>query len=147
MKLYVSFITAICLAGGLAARAAPTFADLAVVLAKGHFIGHLSKDASLAECVALLNGHGVCFPLFDVMDPNSAVTQEDFARGVGQSTLLFLGEAQLEDGCIKRPDEAVTWVDYCLLNDVDLIPLWNGFLRHTENGMLPEVKKFFGKGL
>ncbi len=147
MKLYVSLITAICLTGGLVGQAAPTFADLAVLLAKGYFKGQLSGEASLTECVALLNGHGVCFPLFDVMDPTSEVTQEDFARGVGQSTLLFLGEAERVDGCIKRPDEAVTWVDYCQLNDVDLQPLWKGFLRRTEKGMLPEVKKFFGNGL
>lgn len=133
------------LLGGVPVQAAPTFADLAVVVAKGYCKYNVQREADVGECVAFLNQHGVCFSLFDLMDPKAEVTKEDFARVIGQSTLLFLGEARVERGCIQRPDEAASWVDYCLLNDVDLSILWERFLQRTEKGMLPEVKKFFGR--
>lgn len=143
----MSLITVLFLLSGFSCQAAPTFADLAVLLAKDYFKGHLKKEATLEECVSFLNGHGICFSLFDVMDSAATVTREDVARGLGQSTLLFLGEAALDNGCIKQPEEADSWVDYCLLNDVDFDPVWNRLLRRTENGMLPEVRKFFGRAL
>jgi len=122
----------------------PTFADLAVVVAKGHFKDYVDRGASLEECAAFLNSKGVCFSLFDLMDPNAVVSQEDFARALGQSTLLFMGEAEVVNGSVKKPLEIKTWVDYCLLNDVDLHTLWNGFLQRIEQGSLPEVRRFFG---
>ena len=126
-------------------QAAPTFADLAVLLARGYFKEHVSSDASVAECVAFLNQHGVCFSMFDLMDPNARVTKEDFARAIGQSKLLFFGEAELERGCVKRPRDAASWVDYCLLNDVSLNSVWVRFLKRTEKESLPEVRQFFGR--
>ncbi len=126
--------------------APPTFADLAVLLAKGYFKSDVAGDASLEQCAAFLNRKGVCFSLFDLMDSEAKVTQEDFARVVGQSTLLFLGEADLENGCIKKPIDIKTWVDYCLLNDVDSIFLWRKFVHRMEKGSLPEVQRFFGNG-
>jgi len=125
----------------------PTFADLSVLLAKGYFNNNVSADATLEECTAFLNRKGVCFSLFDLMDPTVVVTKEDFARVVGQSTLLFLGEAEVVKGCIKKPLRIETWVDYCLLNDVNLPDLWRGFLQRMEKGHLPEVQRFFGNNL
>lgn len=125
--------------------ATPTFGDLAVLLAKGYFGGYVKQDASLEQCAAFLNSRGVSFSLFDLMDPSKGVTQEDLARVVGQSMLLFSGEAEVVNGCIKKPLEAETWVDYCLLNDIDLRPVWNRFVLCTAEDSLPEVRRFFGR--
>jgi len=114
------------------------------LLAKGYFKDDVSADASLEQCSAFLNDHGICFSLFDLMDPTAVVTPEDFARVVGQSTLIFLGEAEVDEGCVKKPSGVDTWVDYCLLNDVDLQPLWNGFAQRVKEAPLVEVQSFFG---
>ncbi len=128
----------------VASFAQPTFADLSVLLAKGYFKNHVPADATLEQCAAFLNSQGVCFSLFDLMDSKAVVTKEDFARVVGQSTLLFLGEADVLNSSIKKPLGVETWVDYCLLNDVDLPLLWGSFLQRMEKGSLPEVQRFFG---
>jgi len=146
MKFSIYFVAALSLIFGVSVQANPTFADLAVLLAKGQFKEHVSVDASLEECVAFLNQQGVCFSLFDLMDPARRVTKEDFSRVIGQSRLLFLGEADVVDGCIKKPAVAITWVDYCLLNDVGFSELWVRFLRRMEKGSLLEVDQFFGGG-
>ncbi len=109
------------------AEAAPTYSDLSVMLAKKYFKNYVGRNPSPAKCVAFLNSKGVCFSLFDVMDPKAKVTKEDFARVVGQSRLLFSGEAELENGCIKMPSEAKSWIDYCLLNDISFRQLWDKF--------------------
>jgi len=131
----------------VASFAQPTFADLSVLLAKGYFKNHVPSDATLEQCAAFLNSQGVCFSLFDLMDSKAVVTKEDFARVVGQSTLLFLGEADVVNGCIKKPVRIKTWVDYCLLNDVDLQTLWGRFLQRMGKGSLPEVQRFFGNSI
>jgi len=128
----------------VASFAQPTFADLSVLLAKGYFKNHVPADATLEQCAAFLNSRGVCFSLFDLMDSKAVVTKEDFARVVGQSTLLFLGEADVVNGSIKKPLGIETWVDYCLLNDVNLPLLWGNFLQRMKKGNLPEVQRFFG---
>lgn len=145
MKRFVSLIFVFLVISGFSAQATGRFGDLAVLLAKGYFKNHVSQDASMSDCVAFLNNQGICFSLFDLMDPNATVKKEDFARVTGQSTLLFLGEAEIESGCIKKPLGIETWVDYCLLNDVDLGILWNGFLQRMERGSVPEVLQFFGE--
>lgn len=123
----------------------PRFADLAVLLAKGWFGSYVAPDAPLNECVAFLNRQGVCFSVFDLMDPHAVVTKEDFARAIGQSTLLFKGEAEVENSCIKKPLEAESWIDYCLLNDVKIDILWGRFVERTAQGSVSEVTDFFGK--
>ena len=137
--------TAFCLilAAGVVCAAEPTFGDLAVLLAKGYFGNYVKQDAPLEQCVAFLNKQGVGFSLFDIMDPDKVVTKEDFARVVGQSILLLSGEAEVVNGRIKKPLEAETWVDCCLLNDIDLPPIWDKFVQRTAAGSLPEVRKFF----
>ena len=132
------------LAGGLRVAGA-TFGDLAVLLAKGYFGSYVEKDASMAQCAAFLNSRGVKFSLFDLMDPDKAVTKEDLSRVVGQSEMLFSGEAEVVDGEIKKPLDVETWVDYCLLNDIDSTVVWNRFVQRTADGSLPEVVKFFRK--
>ncbi len=139
---YISFFFILVICNVQAS--APTFADLAVLLAKGYFGSYIKQNASLEECAAFLNSRGVSFSLFDLMDPDKAVKNEDFARVVGQSTLLFSGEAEVVSGGIKKPVEAETWVDYCLLNDINLSPVWSGFVQRTSEGSTPEVAKFFG---
>lgn len=145
MKLlkYTLLFFILSVVGGYAA--APTFGDLAVLVAKGYFGAYVKQDAPLEQCVVFLNSRGLKFSLFDLLDRNKAVTKEDFARVVGQSMLLFAGEAEVVNGCIKKPLEAETWVDYCLLNDIYLTPVLDGFVRRTAEGSLPEVTKFFGK--
>ena len=127
-KLVLIAVAAGTLFAPVRAEASPSYNRLAELLAKGYFKAYVPADASTAECVAFLNSRGVCFSLFDLMDPKAEVTREVFARAVGQSMLLFSGEAELEDGCIKLPLEAKTWVDYCLLNDIDFRQLWDKFL-------------------
>ena len=121
------------------------FGDLAVFSAKEYFGGYVAKDASLERCVAFLNSRGVSISLFDLIDQGKTVTKEDFARAAGQSKLLFLGEAEFKKGCVQKPLEVETWVDYCLLNDIDVRPLWGSFAMRTADGPLPEVKKFLKK--
>ena len=147
MNYSLCFAALFLMSSALVVRAEPTFADLAVLLAKGQFKEHVSQDASLEECAAFLNRRGICFPLFDLMDREKRVAKEDFARALGQSRLRFLGEAELENGCIKRPDKLKSWVDYCMLNDVDLDRFWNGFRKRVEKSSLPEVERFFKKTL
>ncbi len=121
------------------------FANMAVLLVKGYFKNYVSRSPSLEECVYFLNSRGVCFSLFDVMDSDAVVTPEEFARVVGQSTLLFLGEAEIESGCVEMPSGAESWVDYCLLNDVDSMLMYKSFRQRLVKGALPEVERFFGR--
>lgn len=133
------------LVGWCAQGRTATHSDLAVFIAKGCFGGYVNQDASLDQCAAFLNSRGICFSLFDMMNGTKAVTKEDFARVLGQSLLVFSGEADVVHGCIKKPLEAQTWIDYCLLNDIDYMPIWDRFSLCTAEGSLPEVRKFFGK--
>lgn len=143
---FSKYIAAFCMLGVDGVLAVPpTSGDLAVLLAKGYFSGYVSQDASLEQCAAFLNSKGVCFSLFDLMDTEKAVTKEDFARAIGQTMMLFSGEAEVVSRCIKKPLEMETWVDCCLLNDIDLQPIWDKFVQRTAEGSLPEVKRFFGE--
>ncbi len=144
MKSSLHHIFVLLLLLTVSVEAAPTFGDLAVTIAKRYFMGYVGKDASLEECASFLNSKGVCFSIFDLMDTNVSVTREDFARAVGQSKLLFLGEAEAVKGCINKPAEIETWVDYCLLNDVGLDNLWRSFLLSVEEESFLEVQYFFG---
>lgn len=132
-----------CLVAGGSYAAQPTFGDLAVLLAKGYFGDYVPADASLAQCVVFLNRQGICFSLFDLIDSGKAVKKEDLARVMGQSVLLFSGEAEVVNGCIKKPLDVETWVDYCLLNDVPFQSVWDGLVEKTAKGSLPEVQHFF----
>ena len=131
------------LVAGTASATSPTFGDMAVLVAKGYFSDYVKPDASLEQCVAFLNSKGVNFSLFDIMDPDKAVTREDLARVTGQSMLLLLGQAEVVSGSIKKPLEAETWVDYCLLNDIDFQPIWDRLVLCTADGQLSEVRNFF----
>lgn len=132
------FLSVFCATG-----ASPTFGDLAVLMAKGYFKDQVPQNARLEQCVRFLNRQGVVFSIFDVVDPGKTVTKEDVARVVGQSSLLFSGEAEVVNGGIKKPLGAETWVDYCLLNDIDFLPVWVRLLKCTEEEPLPEVRMFF----
>ncbi len=145
--LFSALAVLICAAGpaGAAPQSAPGFPELAVLLAKGWFSDYVSPDASLADCAAFLNRRGICFSPFDLLDPGRTVQKEDFARVIGQSRLLFEGSAELENGCIKKPLAADSWVDFCVLNDISLNPLWEQFVEKTGKNGLPEVDRFFNR--
>ncbi len=145
MKIVRSILASFILAVGVAGASAPTFGDLAVFIAKGYFKSYIPKDASMEQCVAFLNKQGICFSLLDLLNPNKTVGPEDCARVVGQSMLLFSGEAVVANGCIKKPLEMETWVDYCLLNDVDSDAIWKILTRSTSGGSFSEVRQFFKK--
>jgi hypothetical protein len=145
MRIKKYILISLVFTAGIAGAVAPNFADLSVLLAKGYFGNYVRQDASLEQCAEFLNRKGIPFSLFDLIDQDKAVTREDLARAVGQSTLLFSGEAEVVNGHIKKPLDAETWVDYCLLNDIDLMPVWDGFVRYTAEGNFPEVRKFFKK--
>ncbi len=142
MKIFKRSILLLCLHPFLVS-AQPTFADLSVLLAKDCFKRNVSSKASVKECVSFLEDHGVCFDREDLMNPKALVKKEDFAKAVGQSKLLFAGEFVLENGEIKRPDGISSWVDFCLLNDIETKSLWRWFLRRTKDGSLSEVDRFF----
>lgn len=112
---------------GSVASGGRSFRDLAEMMAKGWFARHIDAEASVSECIAFLNQHGICFSLFDLADPHRTVGDEDFARAVGQATLLFKGEAEIQQGCIKKPGEAKSWIDFCILNDIEYDLLWRKF--------------------
>lgn len=126
-----------------ASAVAPNFADMAVVVAKGYFAKEISSTASLSECFQFLNKHGIEFSMFDLLDPSAAVGREDFARVIGQSTLLFLGEEQVVNGAIELPPDIESWLDYCALNDVNIEVLWGRLVERVRVGHLPEVTVFF----
>lgn len=132
---YIQLI-AVLIAGGMqvagAAGKESEFKTLAVLLAKGWFPDHVARNASVAECVDFLNKHGICFSIFDLMNPAAKVTYEDLARVAGQAAILFEGEAVIERGCIKKPKEMKTWVDYCLLNDIEINEIWKKFQLNVD---------------
>ena len=121
------------------------FGDLAVLLAKGYFKNYVPKDAPMEQCVTFLNEKGISFSLFDLLDPLATVSEEDVARVVGQSKLLLSGEAELRNGRIKKPEEAETWIDYCILNDIDLVAISSRLLDRVAQGNLPEVEQFYSQ--
>jgi len=143
MKIIRFILISVFLSAFSVRAAEPIFGDLAVLLAKGYFRNDVPQDAPLQQCVIFLNRRGISFSLFDLVDQNKAVTKEDVARVVGQSILLFSGEAEVVNSSIKKPLEGKTWVDYCLLNDINLAPIWTGLLERTAEGPLPEVRFFF----
>ena len=135
----------VILAGWCSQGNAATYSDLAVFVAKGYFGGNIKQDASLEQCAAFLNSRGIYFSLFDMMNKTKAVTEEDFARVIGQSVLVFSGDAEVVNGRIKKPLEGQSWIDFCLLNDIDYKPVWDRFVARTAEGSLPEVNRFFGR--
>lgn len=141
---FLPFTLVLLWAVGPSYAGGPTFGDLAVFLAKNYFGSYVRQEAPLEECVALLNSKGVCFSLFDLLDPGKTATEEDVARVMAQSALLFSGDADVEGGCIKNSSKSETWVDYCLLNDIDFFAFWGRLVRRTAEGSLPEVRRFFG---
>lgn len=121
-----------------------TFADLSVLIAKQYFSKNVSSSASLEQCAAFLNSEGIRVSLFDVMSRGKSVPREEFARMMGQATLIFTGEAAADDNGIKKPSGIDTWVDYCELNDISLDRLWNDFSQRVKDCPLREVQSFFG---
>ena len=97
-----------------------THADAAVILAKysGFFDRYIEMDASLNDCVAFLNRTGIYFGLMEVVN-GSEFTQKDFARTLGQITLVFDGEAEFDGGKVKLPNAIATWQEFCTMNGVD----------------------------
>ncbi len=147
MRGFVQLLSVILLVAPVARAVEPTFAELVAFCAENYFKEQIGPDATLADEVSFLNDHGVCVSLFDLMDPDVPVAKEDLARMIGQSVLLFSGEAVLEKEGIQRPKEVVSWVDYCVLNDVPLEDIWVRFTRAVEKRSFPEVDAFFANGL
>lgn len=108
--------------GGVAAPILPvlTHADAAVILAKysGFFDRYVEADASLNDCVSFLNRTGIYFGLMEIVN-KSEFTQNDFARAVGQMTLVFDGEAEYDGGKVKLPNAIATWQEFCTMNGID----------------------------
>lgn len=104
------------------ARALPvlTHADAAVILAKyaGFFDRYVASDASVNDCVMFLNRTGVYIGLMEVID-GKEFTISDFARSLGQITLVLEGEAEYEGGKVKLPKEIASWEDFCTINGVE----------------------------
>ena len=137
------FFCASCWCSAVSVVRPAILGNLAVFAAKEYFGYYVAPDATMEKCIVFLNKKGMRFSPLELMDPSRVVTKEDFARAAGQAKLLYLGEAELENGCIKKPLESESWIDYCLLNDIDLLPLWSRFVERTADGSLPEVKRFF----
>ena len=99
-----------------------THADAAVILAKysGFFDRYIEADASLNDCVSFLNRAGIYFGLMEVVN-GSEFTPKDFARTMGQITLVFDGEAEFDLGKVKLPNAIATWQEFCTMSGVDFV--------------------------
>ena len=100
----------------------PTHADAAIIFAKysGLFDRYVQDNATLDECVSFLNGAGVYFGLFEIVN-GAEFTLQDCARVMGQMNLLFSGEAERQSGKVRLPKGMDSWVEFCILNDVKYI--------------------------
>ena len=99
-----------------------THADAAVMLAKysGFFDRYVPENASLDECVAFLNKHGIYFGLLEVVN-GTRFTPSDCARAMGQIDLLLRGEAVFSGGKVKLPEGLDSWREYCSMNEVEFM--------------------------
>jgi len=101
------------------AQVVPTHADAAFIIAKysGLFDRYVSPDASLNECVAFLNDHGVYFGLMEVVS-GQEFTLSDCARVMGQIRLVFSGDAEYLGGKVKLPKDVDSWETFCIMNEI-----------------------------
>jgi len=100
--------------------AAPTCADAAVIVAKymGFFDRYLGSGATLSECVAFLNAHGVRFEVEDVVT-GKTFSSEDCARVLGQVALLLGGNARLSGRSIELEKGFDSWSEFCTMRGID----------------------------
>lgn len=103
-------------------EAVPTHADAAFIITKysGLFDQYGLQDASLNECVAFLNDHGVYFGLLEVVSGRE-FTRTDCARVMGQIRLVFSGDAEYLGGKVKLPKGVDSWDVFCIMEDIKFI--------------------------
>lgn len=111
-------------------RRVPTHADAALVLAKysGLFDRYVKSDATLTQCVAFLNTHGIYFGLMEVVN-GTGFTSNDCARVMGQVELVMNGEAEFTVGKVKLPKGIDSWEDFCILNGVEYVQGYEAIIR------------------
>jgi hypothetical protein len=106
-----------------------THADAAVLIgAGGLFRRELAYNASVSECVAVLNRHGIYFGLLEVLN-GSEFTKSDCARVMGQIDLILSGEAVVEYGRVKLPKFVASWEELCMINDVNYAGSYSNMLK------------------
>ena len=108
----------------------PTHADAAVILAKhtGLFDRYVTSDATLNECVAFLNKHGIYFGLLEVVS-GKEFTLNDCARVMGQIELIFSGEADYIAGKVKLPNNIESWEEFCIISQVNYMDGYKAILQ------------------
>lgn len=118
-----------------------THADASVILAKyaGFFDRYVAPDASVNDCVAFLNREGVYFGLMEVVN-GSEFTQSDFARSMGQITLVLAGDAEYEGGKVKLPNGIASWKDFCTMNGVGFAQDFQAMLKSFQLLMRERVE-------
>ncbi|AKJ65175.1 hypothetical protein L21SP4_01940 [Kiritimatiella glycovorans] len=98
-----------------------TYAVAATVLAHGTFHRYVDREAGLNQCVQFLNAHGIHIDSAGLSEP---LPKKELARLVAQSVLVRTGEAEYESGRVILPPDADSWVDYCLLYDINVDHAW-----------------------
>ena len=100
----------------------PTHADAAFIITKysGLFDHYGPQDASLSECVAFLNDHGVYFGLLEVVN-GTEFTRKDCARVMGQISLIFSGDAEYLGGKVKLPKDVDSWDAFCIMEGIKFV--------------------------
>lgn len=100
----------------------PTHADAAIIITKysGLFDHNGPQDASLSECVAFLNDHGVYFGLLEVVS-GTEFTRKDCARVMGQISLIFSGDAEYLGGKVKLPKDVDSWEAFCIMEGIKCV--------------------------
>ena len=103
----------------------PTHADAAFIIIRysGLFDRYGPQDATVSECVAFLNDHGVYFGLLEVVS-GTEFTRKDCARVMGQISLVFSGDAEYIGGKVKLPKDVDSWESFCIMDDIKFIELY-----------------------
>lgn len=109
-------------AGSAEDQALPTHADAAFIIVKysGLFDRYGLQDATLNECVAFLNEHGVYFGLLEVVS-GKEFTLKDCARVMGQIRLVFSGDADYLGGKVMLPKDVDSWETFCIMNEIRFV--------------------------
>ena len=108
----------------------PTHADAAFIIThySGLFDHSGPQDATISECVAFLNGHGVYIGLLEVVN-GTEFTRKDCARVMGQISLVFSGDAEYVGGKVKLPKGVDSWESFCIMEDVKFVEAHEAILN------------------
>ena len=108
----------------------PTHADAAFIITNysGLFDHSGPQDATVSECVAFLNDHGVYFGLLEVVS-GAEFTRKDCARVMGQIRLVFSGDADYIGCKVKLPKGVDSWETFCIMEGIKFVETYDAILN------------------